>query len=212
MDWESPASSKTRDEADLFWSRLVHPSELQRDEAVSQHFSQTAAFTTAEQDQSIATAIGKAIRHANRVGRREHIKADRMERVQHFCTSLRREISYIMERYSIQSGHSSDPFRLSSETKNWLIHALCEKGMWYDIGVTSGVYFAGSYLTAEKLNNWLKMVERDSYKADAQSDIILADLEELERGLTPIKQQIAEAERINREGDILCGQLCEVFN
>jgi len=150
--------------------------------------------TTDKQDEVIAGALGKAMRHAQRVCVREHIKADRVERVNHFITSLRRELSYL------ESHHHTIPVDL----RQWLQNILCEKAYWHDIGVTTA---SGHNL----FGSWLQMAKRQSHSADAQSEIILADLEELERGMAVINQTVQDAERINKEGDVVIAQLCEVF-
>lgn len=150
--------------------------------------------TTDRQDELIAGALGKAIRHAQRVCVREHIKADRVERVNLFLTSLRREVSYL------ESHNHSIPVDL----RQWLQTMLCEKAYWHDIGITTA---SGHNL----FGNWLQMAKRQSHSADAQSEMILADLEELERGLSAVQSTVHDVERINKEGDVLVTQLCEVF-
>jgi len=150
--------------------------------------------TTDKQDELIAGALGKAIRHAQRVCVREHIKADRVERVNLFLTSLRREVSYL----------ESHQHNISIDLRQWLQAMLCEKAYWHDIGITTA---SGHNL----FGNWLQMAKRQSHSADAQSEMILADLEELERGLVAVQSTVHDAERINKEGDVLVTQLCEVF-
>ena len=141
-------------------------------------------LTTDKQDELIAGALGKAIRHAQRVCVREHIKADRVERVNLFLTSLRREVSYL----------ESHQHNISIDLRQWLQAMLCEKAYWHDIGITTA---SGHNL----FGNWLQMAKRQSHSADAQSEMILADLEELERGLVAVQSTVHDAERINKEGD-----------
>lgn len=153
----------------------------------------TTKTTTLDQDEVIAEALGKAIRHAQRVCVREHIKADRIERVNHFITSLRREFSYLETTAKI----------VPTDIRLWLQNTMCEKIYWHDVGVLTEAGFM--------FNNWLQMANRKSHSANAQSEMILADLEELERSIGVVQQTIKNAERINKEGDVVVAQLCEVF-
>jgi len=148
---------------------------------------------TEQQDDLIAECIGRAIRHAQRVCVREHIKADRIERVNHLITSLRREVSYL-------EGQKLIP----AELRQYVSNILLQRGHWHDIGITTS---AGHNV----IGNWLAKSKRQSHSASAQSEMILADLEELERGLVGFQQSVHEAERINKEGDVIVAQLCEVF-
>lgn len=147
--------------------------------------------TTDKQNELIAGALGKAMRHTQRVCVREHIKADRVERVNLFITSLRRELIYVESHF---------PF----DSRQWLQKMLCEKVYWHDIGVATISGHAN-------IGIWLQMAKRQSNSADAQSEMILADLEELERGLAGVQQTIHDAQRINKESDVVVAQLCEVF-
>ena len=147
-----------------------------------------SSYWTEEQKDKLGDAVGKAIRHAKRVVVREHIKSDRVDRVNHFITSLRREIGYVL---------SSDPSAASRA-----VGYICDKFLWHDIGISNGNLF---------LQELVQIASRKSSSVSAQSDLILADLEELERGLVGVRHTISDAERINREGEQVVARLCEVF-
>ena len=150
--------------------------------------------TTDVQDQVIAKALGKAIRHANRIVKREHIKADRIERVNQFITSVRREVG---------SAASYMP-NSNADLAAWVTHVLSDKSNWHDIGITT-------IIGHSTINKWLVIVQRQAGSADSQSEEILADLEELERSLVGVNQSLFDAERINKESDVLVYNLCHVF-
>ena len=148
---------------------------------------------TPKEDALIANALGKAIRHAERVVRREHIKADRVERVNHFITSMRRELSFLEGNKDI-----------FNDLRLYVGTILCDKNHWNDIGVTTSI---GHSL----INTWLSLMQTQRHSADAQSEEILADLEELERNMAGMKQTVAEAEMVNKESDEIVEKLCDVF-
>lgn len=148
-----------------------------------------SAYTT-NSDEAIGTALGKAIRHSRSVAMREHIKADRLERVNQFLVSIRRELGYI------RSLCGTDAFSHATSL-------LESKHNWHDIGVPVS--------THPKIDEWLAIAKRKSYTADAQSEIINADLEELERGLQAMRHQIDDMDRINREGEQVNDKLYAIF-
>lgn len=190
-DWNP---SKQKEHQMNFSSRSTTPSELEIPSRQKEHQMNFASrSTTPEQDEVIAGAIGKAIRHTKRVCSREHIKADRIERVNHLITSLRREVSYL------ESMSRSIP----ADMRLWLQNFICDKAYWHDIGIltTSG----------QILSSWLQMANRQSGSSEAQSEMILADLEELERGLAGVNHTVGEVKRINVEGEALVEKLCNVF-
>jgi hypothetical protein len=149
-----------------------------------------ASADTTASDDAIGEALGKAIRHARGVIKREHVKADRIEAVNQFIVSIRRELSYVRSRVA------SDVMSLASKLES--------KYTWHDIGVPA----AADY----KVNEWLAIAKRKSYSADAQSELINTDLEELERGLQAVRHAVDDMERINREGEVVAQNLCAVFN
>jgi hypothetical protein len=161
-----------------------------------------ARTLTTEQEELVAEAIGKSIRHANRISLREHIKAGRIERVNHFLTCLRRELTYLE---SGRWGEGNKHKTLPADVLQWVVSLLCDTAKWHDIGITT---LSGHAM----ISGWLAIAQRKSHSADAQSEIILGDLEELERGLVCVKQTVHDAERINKEGELVSAKLCEVFS
>jgi hypothetical protein len=102
-------------------------------------------------DNAIGEALGKAIRHSRRVCMREHIKANRLEAVNQFIVSIRRELSYVRTRCSVEAfSHATN--------------LLESKYTWHDIGVSADENY--------KVKEWLTIAKRKSYTADAQSELI----------------------------------------
>lgn len=148
-------------------------------------------------DKAISIAIGKAMRHAERVSRREHIKADRVERVNQFIVSLRRELGDIA-RGRYVSGN---------------VNALLEKGMWYDIGVPVINFNTFGSVTRDQVQRWVNEANRQRQNnTDAMRYEIEGDLEELERGLQGCKSACEDAKRINQESEQIASQLCALFS
>jgi len=152
-----------------------------------------SAIPSADADK-IAEAIGVATRHVKRIARREHLKADRVESVNLFIVSLRREL---IVRFGSQSGG--------------MVDAMCRKELWYDAGDPSPAY-SGTCPSHYQLENWARIAKRMSDSSSAQVELIQADLEELERSLHGFKIQVDEAERINTEGDDILVGLEELFS
>jgi hypothetical protein len=151
--------------------------------------------------ENTAKAIGQAIRHAKRVVVRNHIKADRMERVNQFVVSLRTKLL-----------SNVDKITFASE----LVGDLCDKTLWYDIGELGPRATRSNYnhnkMALTSIQDLLDMAKRMSHQADAQSEEILGDLEELERELHGLQVLNDDADRINAEGEKLMEDLCLVFS
>lgn len=77
-----------------------------------------------EEERIIADCLDRAMNHVRSVSLREHIKADRIERVNHFITSIKRELSSALQERKI-----------SDSLKNWAVILLCDKHYWHDIGI-----------------------------------------------------------------------------
>lgn len=197
-DWERRFLKRRRmfeeAQSDEFAQWLEVPVNRWDYEMTATYFNPTA-LSVSEQH-LIVEAIGKAIRHTNRVVLRDHIKGDRLERVNQFITSLRREV---MSQFNRVSAHMPES----------IVAYLCDKVVWHDVGVPA------AHLTGDKrtrIQDWIMRAQAQSVcRSDAQAELILGDLEELERGLQTVQQQIEQAVRINEEGDRLSQQLCEVF-
>lgn len=159
----------------------------------------TTSFPYHGDQDLVADALGQAIRHAKRVVVRDHIKADRMERVNQFVVSLRTRL--LSSLTSIQQSKE-------------LVADLCDKTLWYDIGELGTPQQGGRYnkLTNVEVQRLLDLSKRRSNQTDAQSEEILGDLEELERGLQGFRLLNEDADRINTEGEKLVEDLCTVFD
>ena len=149
--------------------------------------------------EGVADCLGRAIRHAERVCKREHIKGDRIERVNQFINSLRTQfLTYGQRGVSLPRE---------------MVSLFCHKEVWHDIGVPTTTYNPSATRCAtEEILGILAITKRLSHHTDAQAEMILGDLEEIERGIQGLRTQVAEAERINNEGDKLVEELCAVFS
>lgn len=163
--------------------------------------AQPATFdATGDLGQAVSNAMAAAIHHAERVSRREHIKADRIERVSHFTTSLRRELGYVERTFKNCTGFRN------------LQSNLCHKRTWYDIGVLSTTtYIALSGFPQDLVPQWLAAARRLASTPQAAKDQIAGDLEELERGLGGCLSAVEEAQRINAESESVALRLCEML-
>ena len=162
------------------------------------HRQGTMDYPHHSEQELVADALGQAIRHAKRVVVRDHIKADRMERVNQFIVSLRTCLL-------------SNTIRISHSDK--LVFDLCDKMIWYDIGEL-GPQQSSRYnkMTNAAIQKLLDLAKRRCNQTDAQSEEILGDLEELERGLQGFRLLNEDADRINVEGAKLVEDLCMVFD
>ena len=152
---------------------------------------------TPHDEQLVAACLGKAIRHSERVSRREHIKGDRIERVNQFINSLR---SAILTTNNLQEGKR-------------FVEALCKKEVWYDIGQPSpSANNWSTNFSSAQIHDLLAISKRLSHHTDAQAEQILGDLEEVERGIGGLLVHVEEAQRINNEGEHLVDELVAVFS
>ena len=137
--------------------------------------------------------LADAIRQTRKVARREHIKADRQERVNLFITDLRRGL------LALSNVHK--------RAKEFMVTSLCRKELWHDIGVPVGEprnqYFVGGsrYFKIEqrKLHAWcqqaMSRVER------SPEDAIQADLDELRSGMVVMNDLIRTVAEINSQAE-----------
>lgn len=132
--------------------------------------------------QTLAQTLVKAIAATRKIVRREHIKADRIERVNHFITCLRRELCS-------QKTHTE---------------GLCRKEVWYDVGVLSPNQVHAA-LIEEALSSANRMLENDS-KTDIE-----CDLQELGGSIHGMNVLVADMERINNESEGVLSKLIKLF-
>jgi hypothetical protein len=145
---------------------------------------------TPDSKKTLANALARAMIHARRVSVREHIKADRFERVNQFITSLRREITTFGTK-------------LSASAITSLTNELCNKSAWYDIGVPNR--------SNQILDECLRIAKIQEDKADIQSQEIEYNLELATSELHGIQHSIQEVNRINEESEVVVASLEKLF-
>lgn len=149
-------------------------------------------------DNAIAAAIGKAVRNAKRIARRDHIKADRIEGVNQFIVCLRREFSYLKD--------------MNDSVKSELSHSLARKEIWYDIGVLhSTIQSYYCKYPRQQIQKWLDTAERFIRGTDSQKADIEADMEELSSFIQGATACVEQAKRINEASEQVEGQLVELL-
>lgn len=140
-------------------------------------------------------AIAFATSQSRNAARREHIKADRIERVNLFVTDLRRAII----------GNS-----LSKPAKDFFVSALCQKEVWHDIAVVGATpklgqrstyygYSSSLKLTQEVLENWC-LQARNMIPEKPEIDI-QTELNELKQQMISVNSLIKVAEKINADAE-----------
>ena len=140
----------------------------------------------------MAKAIYEARKHAVSVSKRDHIKADRYERVGLFLTTLRRTLGYIGTKP--QGG-------------------ILDRKVWSDAGRLS-VDFAkhiGISNSADTVEGWVKRAMAMETSVEGISDSINDELEEMKKDVVLFERDIQEAERINQEADVLVGGFVAVL-
>lgn len=172
-----------------------HQRNLEKRPMSGPHSYQTYASVADEKD--IATALHKAIRHAERVAKRDHIKADRIERVNLFMTSLRREFGYVGSKNTNVGSLAGD---------------LTKKELWHDIGMLALTWPTyGMRHSRAEVQKWLDAAKKMKDSTDSARYEIEGDLEELERMMTGAFSTIEDARKINEEGEVVANQLCRLF-
>lgn len=152
----------------------------------------------------IPDSIVLAVKTAREVAKREHVKADRIERVNIFITNLRREV------------HQASIHR---EAKRWLVNALCHKSLWQDIGIPDLPLFrqmryvhkvGGGSTTIEEplVRNWCQRAA--SMLVVAPEDEIQRDLDELKRSFGDFGVTIDMAVRINDEAEVVVDRFVQL--
>lgn len=155
-------------------------------------------------DANMPTILSRAIKQTKSSATRDHIKADRNERVSLFVTDLRREICSASTPLDVR--HQFGAPRLH----NKVIDIFCRKSVWHDVGVllpnrvTTGIGSKSmiSGLTEESVRDWLSQVV---IFEPSMNEVILEEMNELDRSMLKFNQQIDQVTRLNTEAD-------EVFN
>lgn len=129
----------------------------------------------------VVKAIADAIAHNREVANREHIKADRNDRVNQFIVSLRRQFGYMGDTYRTE--------------REYLSAQLARKEVWYDVGVLNPPSISRldghSSLKSRDVEAW---VAQASAMAPSNGDLKA----EIERDLEKLKGSILVAESCNK--------------
>lgn len=163
----------------------------------------------AKLNEEMTEVFVRAIRHAEEVCRREHIKAvgidARLQRAGIFVNCFKEALKY-----------SS----VSQQTKRALVEKIGKASVWFDIGeineaqfpnFTSAGYSYSPHMSGTRLKQWLydarkRMPQEDDYT------IIKQDLEYLERQLPALESPIREAQVANEEADVVMAQFVTLFD
>jgi hypothetical protein len=132
--------------------------------------------------------IRRAAQHAREVGGREHVKANRHERVGHFVTTLRRLLDSHLAVNSIT-------------TTKALIQALCDKAQWYDAGVlaTEADFYrfqAKGFNTAQ-VKSWVAA-------AAIPATSVESELDDFDISLAELSDDIPTLQALNTQADAVC--------
>lgn len=138
-------------------------------------------------DNQIAKAIHDARQHVLHISKRDHLKADRYERVGLFITSLRTKVSL----YGIDRG----------------CREIFERKLWYDAGILD----PSATFYPLKLELWVRLARNMEFTIDSMSEAIDADIEEMKKEVAACSMTIREAERINGDADKLVSAFIEVL-
>jgi len=129
----------------------------------------------------IVKALSDALSHTKEVAVREHIKADRNERVNQFIVSLRRHFGYLPDTYRTE--------------REYLSSQLARKEVWYDLGILNPPNISG-LLLGISLDG--KQVEKWLTQAEAMTPVY-GDLKaDIERDLSKLQGSIMVAQACNK--------------
>lgn len=150
-------------------------------------------------DSAISAAICAAIQHVRRISHRDHLKSDRIERVNLFMTSLRRELSQHLPSTSMVDYH-----------RRTLVEALTDKSIWHDVGILH-VGAKIQHLSRAQVEGWLADAEVESYTVKGQAYDIETDLDILQSDMERFRTLNRRADRIAKEGEELLGELTDAL-
>lgn len=149
-------------------------------------------------DAKLPEALAEAVQHTWEVARREHIKADRIERISTFLTDLKRMLCRL---------------DLPSYSHKCLLDAFCNKRIWHDVGILVPGAFTKNYckidgLTEDRLLGWLALANAATVPPENDID---SGLTELNRKLAVFDQQIDQVKRLNTQADRVMGSLVSLI-
>lgn len=147
-------------------------------------------------------SIASAIVSASTICRREHVKADRTERVGHFVTCLRRVFALIQRKES------------------WLVDSLCNKAIWYDIGFLGSMFSrhinlgASSYVdvNVKTIEEWVMYarLKADANKGDPIEEIEM-QIDTLNSSLGYFRMRQQETNQLLKKADQLAEELADAL-
>lgn len=147
-----------------------------------------------------ANVIHTAITHTHGVVNREHVKADRNERVGQFLTSLRRELTYIRNG----SGLCESDFLQIQQS-------LLRREVWYDVGQLNTDITGVGFFSYSFLKSLVDAANRSRHSVDGSVREIQGDLDGLESILRGANLAVSDAQTVNREAEVVIGDFCKLF-
>ena len=157
----------------------------------------------------VRDAIKNAIKHAWRVAKEPHQKLDRIGRVAQFVTSIRTRLSgraQTPKRYGSGSlVNPEDMYRL------W-IKRLCQKSIWYDIGVLES-NIRSPFLdiaNIEEIKTWLRDASMTTPQDEVES--IKMDLKEASTAINVMTGSVSDMKHIASKGDVIVKKFEDFMN
>lgn len=160
------------------------------------HFVFNASNHQIDLNLHVPQAISRAIDAANKVCRRDHIKAvDRIQRTGIFVTELRRNLGDVP---------------LEPKRVKMLIDGMCSPSQWSDVGqYDTRAYFHGNELVMkDRIIEWMGIAETMTPE-DIESDT-RALFDELNGSLRSFDALVSRAREINSEADRVLGGLASL--
>lgn len=145
-----------------------------------------------DHDDRVAKWLNSARQHALEVSNRDHIKADRNERVGMFLTSLR-----------------------SQRHDSCFIPKLVDKRLWHDIAVLSPSIEntdAGRTYGSENIMRWVRLSHTFTNEANSMQEEMQATIKELSADIAGCRLNNRQADYINVEAEKVSDKLAEIFD
>ena len=143
-------------------------------------------------DDIMPRVLRRAAIHAKKISQRGNQKCDRLERVNHFVTDLRRMLCW-----------AEGQGEISVQMKKNLQDALCNKTLWYDILELEP--------HAKISRHWVAQSQAMCMTLDDQVATIEGDIEDLREDLTAFTGLTEHVVRINERGDDLGNRIEHLF-
>jgi len=149
---------------------------------------------------SIIEALVAAAVHAEQVSRRDHIKADRIERVNQFIVSIRRELNR-----HCSGGTVPQSLLIDIET------SLTRKETWDDILVQGPTLSFNFRIDKTQFLNWVSAARLKKSHLPTVKSSIEDDLAGLQRIVTGTDSILADMAKINDQGEVVAADLRKLF-